>query len=65
VGEALLREVLGEAAGCGLPVRIHVERGNPARRLYARLGFVPLAERGIYHELEWSPAPSAQAKTAS
>lgn len=38
-GTALVAEVLAEAHGCGLPVRLRVLRSNPAQRLYARLGF--------------------------
>jgi ribosomal protein S18 acetylase RimI-like enzyme len=65
IGEGLLRPILAEAAERGLPVRIHVERGNPARRLYARLGFVPVAERGVYLQLEWRDGAAAQVNTAS
>lgn len=65
VGEGLLRPILDEAAVLGLPVRIHVERANPARRLYARLGFAPIGEQGIYFQLEWRAAASAQENTAS
>ena len=39
VGGRLMRDVLAEARERGLAVRIHVERTNPARRLYDRLGF--------------------------
>jgi ribosomal protein S18 acetylase RimI-like enzyme len=39
-------------------VRIHVEQTNPARRLYERLGFVPVADHGIYQLLECRPASS-------
>jgi hypothetical protein len=37
------------------PVRIHVEQFNPALRLYERLGFAPIADKGVYLFLEWSP----------
>ena len=40
IGTALLRELLAEADAAGKPVTIHVEKFNPARRLYERLGFV-------------------------
>jgi ribosomal protein S18 acetylase RimI-like enzyme len=53
IGGRLLRELLAEAAAAGLPVRVHVERTNPALRLYARLGFAPAAELGPYLRLEW------------
>ena len=38
-GTALVQEVMAEARQRGLPVRLRVLRSNPARRLYARLGF--------------------------
>jgi ribosomal protein S18 acetylase RimI-like enzyme len=48
IGTALLRELLAEAAVAGKPVSIHVERFNPALRLYARLGFSVVEDRGVY-----------------
>ena len=45
--------LMGVAAG--KPVRIHVERFNPARRLYDRLGFHQTADEGVYLQLEWRP----------
>ena len=65
IGSRLLRELLAEAAAAGLPVRVHVERTNPALRLYARLGFTPIAERGPYFQLEWSAAAQLQAPRPS
>lgn len=46
VGTALLRELIAEAEASARSLTIHVEAGNPARRLYERLGFVAVAERG-------------------
>jgi ribosomal protein S18 acetylase RimI-like enzyme len=57
VGTSLLRELIDEAAAAGKRVTIHVERENPARRLYERLGFVRVEERGPYQLMEL-PAPS-------
>lgn len=37
LGERVLRSLVGEAAGSRIV--LHVEHGNPARRLYERLGF--------------------------
>ena len=55
VGGRLMRRVMEEAAGRGVPVRIHVEQENPAMRLYDRLGFVRVDTYGVYHLMEWRP----------
>ncbi|BAX63150.1 GNAT family N-acetyltransferase [Burkholderia stabilis] len=39
IGEAVLRELLADAARANVPVSLSVLHGNPARRLYERLGF--------------------------
>jgi ribosomal protein S18 acetylase RimI-like enzyme len=54
IGGALLRELQDEAARARKPLTIHVERNNPALRLYARLGF-QVVEGGdaIYQLMEW------------
>jgi ribosomal protein S18 acetylase RimI-like enzyme len=39
LGSAILNDVLAEATQLGLHVTLSVELGNPARRLYERLGF--------------------------
>jgi predicted GNAT family acetyltransferase len=44
----LLAGILAE----GRRVTIHVERMNPALRLYERLGFVLAEDRGVYLFLE-------------
>ena len=48
IGSTLLHTVMAEAAQAGTPVRIHVEKQSPALRLYTRLGFRPIADRGVY-----------------
>jgi GNAT superfamily N-acetyltransferase len=53
IGTALLSGLQSEAAAAGKPLRIHVERFNPALRLYERLGFTPIADRGVYLFMEW------------
>jgi ribosomal protein S18 acetylase RimI-like enzyme len=62
VGTALVRELLHEADTAGKRVTIHVERFNPALRLYQRLGFAVAEDKGVYLLLERSPA---YVKTAS
>lgn len=55
LGTALLDGLLAEAAATGRRVTIHVERFNPALRLYHRLGFQPVRDLGVYVFLEWLP----------
>lgn len=56
VGASLLGDVIAEAAASGRRVVIHVERENPARSLYDRLGFVVVDEGDVYLRMEWTPA---------
>jgi GNAT superfamily N-acetyltransferase len=53
IGTRLLRELQEEARGAGKPLRIHVEQFNPALRLYARLGFREIEDKGVYVFMEW------------
>lgn len=59
IGGAILGDLLAEAGQAGKPVTIHVERLNPALRLYERLGFRQKEDKGVYLFLEWSPAAPA------
>ena len=54
IGTTLLRGLQAEAAAAGKPLRIHVERFNPALRLYERLGFRQVEDRGVYLFMEWT-----------
>lgn len=68
LGGKLMRNVLDEAGSDGKAVRIHVERNNPALRLYDRLGFEHVEDQGPYLLMEWRPggdAESDQVNTAS
>lgn len=55
LGTALLKLVMSEARDLNRPLRIHVEKFNPALRLYERLGFATIADRGVYWFMEWRP----------
>lgn len=55
IGGGLLNDLLSEAAAQRKPVRIHVERENPAMHLYTRLGFQKIEDKGIYYFMEWTP----------
>ena len=63
IGTTLLRGLQSEAAAAGKPLRIHVERFNPALRLYQRLGFRQIADRGVYLFMEWRGDDSSQLPT--
>ena len=55
LGSGLMNDILTEAGAAGKPVRIHVERNNPALSLYSRLGFRQVEDQGVYHLMEWRP----------
>ena len=55
VGGAILSDLMAMAAAAGKPLTIHVEKNNPAMRLYRRLGFTAIDEHGIYDLMEWRP----------
>ena len=48
VGTRLLHDIIAEGEKLGLPVSIHVERFNPALRLYSRLGFECIEDKDVY-----------------
>ena len=54
-GEAILRDLMEATAPTGRKVSIHVEKTNPAMKLYRRLGFVTIEDKGVYDLLEWAP----------
>jgi ribosomal protein S18 acetylase RimI-like enzyme len=58
LGSAILGKILAEGNAAGKPVTIHVEKFNPALRLYERLGFTPIEDRGVYYLMERPPAAS-------
>jgi ribosomal protein S18 acetylase RimI-like enzyme len=63
LGTRLLTELLAQASAAARPVRLHVERFNPAQRLYDRLGFRLIADEGVYLLLEWRPTAAPQPPT--
>jgi ribosomal protein S18 acetylase RimI-like enzyme len=48
IGGAILVDLSEQADADGRSLSIHVEKNNPARRLYERLGFAVAADRGVY-----------------
>ncbi len=55
IGTALVRELLQRGGEESVPVRLQVRKGNPAARLYQRLGFVKTGEDDIYLQMEKRP----------
>ena len=55
-----MRALQAQAAAQGKGVGIFVEKFNPALRLYRRLGFVEIADREVYLEMEWLPESAQQ-----
>lgn len=62
IGEALLRALMEEGASIGKNISIHVEKMNPAMRLYHRLGFVKTKDAEVYDLLEWMPQTAMAAE---
>ena len=60
LGSAILRTLQDEAAATGKALTIHVERMNPALRLYERLGFSVREDKGVYLFLDWRSAEGGQ-----
>ena len=55
IGSRLLGEVLEEGARTGAKVTIYVEKRNPAKRLYERLGFEVVDQDDVYFLLAKEP----------
>jgi GNAT superfamily N-acetyltransferase len=53
IGTTLLHDLQARAGAAGKPLSVHVERFNPALRLYQRLGFRAIEDKGVYLLLEW------------
>jgi GNAT superfamily N-acetyltransferase len=55
IGTAILEDLLDWARTESRSMSLYVEPFNPARRLYARFGFVPEGEAGVYERMVWQP----------
>ena len=54
IGTRLLHELQEEACAAGKALSIHVEKFNPALRLYERLGFSVKEDKGVHLLMEWN-----------
>jgi ribosomal protein S18 acetylase RimI-like enzyme len=59
IGRQLLSELAAEADERQRTVSLQVERSNPARRLYERLGFEQVADDGVYVAMRRQPKTAA------
>ena len=57
LGAALLADLIAQAEALGKAASLQVEKINPARRLYERLGFRTTADNGPYDAMERPPGP--------
>lgn len=64
VGTELISRLIAEADASGRKTSIHVERQNPALRLYERLGFRLAEDKGVYLFLERTPGESPRTPPA-
>jgi ribosomal protein S18 acetylase RimI-like enzyme len=55
LGGAILADLVAQARTLGKAVSLQVEKTNPARRLYERLGFRTTADNGLY---DWMERPA-------
>ena len=56
VGSHLLNALIAESEQSKKPLSIHVEKNNPAMRLYVRLGFQAVGDVGIYDLMQRNPS---------
>lgn len=56
LGTALMRDLMDDAARAGKALSIYVEKFNPALRLYHRLGFQTIEDKGVYDLMRWTAA---------
>jgi ribosomal protein S18 acetylase RimI-like enzyme len=63
VGTKLLRDLQEEARSAAKSLTIHVERFNRALKLYQRLGFKQIEDKGVYLLMKWEGNESGNQET--
>lgn len=56
LGGAIMADLMADAAARARPITLYVEKFNPARRLYLRLGFEAVEDGGVHERMVWSGA---------
>jgi ribosomal protein S18 acetylase RimI-like enzyme len=59
LGTSLMEWIQRSAAARSAAVTLHVAMFNPARKLYARLGFRDESVDGVYAKMRWAPSVRA------
>ncbi|HEX5182780.1 MAG TPA: GNAT family N-acetyltransferase [Allosphingosinicella sp.] len=59
IGGAILNDLVRHARETGRAIDLFVEKNNPVRGLYKRLGFVMAEDAGVYDRMEWLPPRDA------
>ena len=54
IGTGLIRELMKACAEDGTSLHLQVTSGNPAQRLYERLGFEAAGTDGVYLRMKWT-----------
>ena len=52
-GAALILDLMDEAKSAGKALSLHVEKFNPAKELYLRMGFETIKDKGVYDLMAW------------
>jgi ribosomal protein S18 acetylase RimI-like enzyme len=55
IGTGLIREVMDDCAAAGTILSLQVQRGNPAQRLYRKMGFRETDADPMYIQMAWRP----------
>lgn len=56
IGGAILTDLMAASRPHGGKVSLHVAHGNPAARLYERMGFRTVEDSAVYVRMEWDGA---------
>ncbi len=60
IGTQLLRALLEDCQARGCPLLLQTVQGNPARRLYERMGFELSGADAMYVQMQWKPLPQTE-----
>ncbi len=55
IGARLIRELMDGCRASGSALHLQVLRGNPAHRLYQRMGFIETGADAMYIQMAWTP----------